>query len=178
MLGKYDRFPTTILHGSASLTHKNPITQLQLLLIRSLRALNGHTNEYSVSVADHPGTFAGEISFEVGIAEGIYFNYLDDEEAMRLNDWVSSRGGFSSLDTILIVRYHYTKGKKRIPLRADRYLLRFILHTNRIELRLFHEGGIMRMPPEEALAYVVDHINHNIELAGLKKLQWERTRTL
>jgi hypothetical protein len=177
MLGKYDRFPATILHGSASLSHKNSITKLQLLLIRSLRALNGHTNDYSVSVADHMGTFEGKITFEVGVAEGIYFNYLDNEEVMHLNDWMSSRGVFSSLDTILIVRYHYTQGKKRIPLRADRYLLRFIFHTSRIELRLFHEGGIMRMTPEEVLAYVIEHINHYIELEGLKKLHLEHIWT-
>jgi hypothetical protein len=177
MLGKYDRFPTTILHCSALLTHKNPIIKLQLLLIRSLRALNDKITKYSISFADYLRKFEGEISFEVGVAEGIYFNYLDDEEVMRLSELLSKHGVFSSLDIILIIRYHYIQGKKRIPLRADRYLLRFILHTSRIELYLFHEGGIMRITPEEVLAFVVDHVNHFIELEGLEKLHLEYIKT-
>ncbi|MBS7644086.1 hypothetical protein KEJ26_05900 [Candidatus Bathyarchaeota archaeon] len=177
MLGKYDRFPATILHCSALLSHKNPIAKLQLLLIRSLKALNDKINKYSASVTDYLGKFEGEISFEVGIAEGIYFNYLDEEEVKRLSEWVSSHGVFSSLDMILIIRYHYVRGKKRVPLRADRYLLRFILHTSRIELYLFHEGGIMRITPEEVLAFIVDHINHYAQLEGLEKLHLEYIQT-
>ncbi len=35
----------------------------------------------------------------------------------------------------------------------------------------------MRMTPEEVLAYVIEHINHYIELEGLKKLHLEHIRT-
>lgn len=177
MLGRYENFPT-IIHGTANLSHQVPITKLQQLLIASLHEINGRKEPYEISVADHPGTYHGELSFEVGVAEGIYFNYLNTNELNRLYESLSSKGPFGVLDFLIIAGYYYSREGKKIALKFDRNILRFIFNENMIELNLFHERGIRRMPLDELLNYVIKNLNQKIEKNGLPQLKVEYFRTL
>lgn len=177
MLGRYDNFPP-IIHGIARLLHQIPLPTLQQLLIASLHEINGRKEPYEISVADHPGTYQGELSFEVGVAEGVYFNYLDNNELNKLYESLSSRGLFEILDFLIIVGYYYSRGGKRIALKFDRHILRFLFYENTIELRLFHERGIRRMPLDDLLTYVIKNLNQKIEKNDLPQLKVEHFRTL
>ena len=177
MLGRYDNFPT-IIHGIVRLLHQIPLPTLQQLLIASLHEINGRKEPYEISVADHPGTYQGELSFEVGVAEGVYFNYLDNNELNRLYESLSSKGLFGVLDFLIIVGYHYSRGGKKIALKFDRNILRFIFYENMVELSLFNEKGIRRMPLDEFLNYVIKNLNQKIEKNDLPQLKVEHFRTL
>lgn len=177
MLGRYDNFPT-IIHGIARLLHQIPLPTLQQLLIASLHEINGRKEPYEISVADHPGTYQGELSLEVGVAEGVYFNYLDNHELSRLYESLSSRGLFEILDFLIIVGYHYSREGKKIALKFDRHILRFLFYENTIELNLFHERGIRRMPLDDLLNYVIKNLSQKIERSDLPPLKVEHFRTL
>lgn len=177
MLGRYDNFPT-IIHGIARLSHQIPQPKLQQLLIASFHEINGHKEPYEISVADHPGTYQGELSFEVGVAEGIYFNYLDNNELNRLYESLSAGGLFEILDFLIIIGYHYSREGKKIALKFDRHILRFLFYENTLELNLFHERGIRRMPLDDILNYVIKTLSQKIEKTGLPLLKVEYFRTL
>jgi len=177
MLGRYDNFPT-IIHGTASLSHQIPLPKLQQLLIASLHEINGRKEPYEISVADHPGTYQGELSFEVGVAEGVYFNYLDSNELKRLYEALSSREFFKVLDFLIIAGYHYSREGKKIALKFDHHILRFLFYENTIELNLFHERGIRRIPLDDLLNYVIKNLTKKIGKNDLSQLKMEHFRTL
>ncbi len=177
MLGRYANFPT-IIHGRALLSHQISLPRLQQLLIASLQSMNGRKESCEISVSDHPGVYAGERSFEIGVAEDVYFNFLDNVEAKRLNEHISSGENLSPLDFLVIVSYHYVREGKKIALKFDRHILRFIFYDNKLELDLFHEKGIRRTPLDDLLKYIIDNISQEIKKSHLALPKIEQLRTL
>lgn len=177
MLGRYDDFPS-ITHGRAQITHEIPLDKLQRVVIWSLHKLNGRREASQISVADHPGTHQGEYSFQIGVADGSFFDYLNGREVKKLYDVLRSDKVFPALDFLIIVTYHYFREGRRVPLRFDRHLLRFIFYGNQMELLLFHMRGIRRMPLDELLGRVINKISQEVKRRRLKALRVGRVRTL
>lgn len=177
MLGRYDNFPS-IIHGVAQLSFKIPIVKLQDALIDSLHRLNGKRKTSALSVSDHPGIHKGELSFEVGIANGICFDYLDEEEVKKATEFLHSKGAYRLLDFMIILRYHYFREGKNIPLKFDYNLLRFIFYKDSVKLHLFHLKGIRRVSLDDFLRQIITNINIEIKRRRLKELQIMHLRTL
>ena len=93
-----------------------------------------------------------ETSFEFGVAEGVVFNYLDKEEVNRLQKSVAKKA-MSIIDFLCVVRYHRVNKEKRVPLRFDYHLLRFMFNKNN---------------------YVSVHTNHYHESVSRKHMNIER----
>lgn len=175
--GRFTNFPS-IIHGTAKIAHKTSTTRLQRVIAEALRDLNGYKMPRTLSVASHSGVHRGEVAFEVGVADGSYFDYLDEETFTKLVKPLKSRKSLPVLDVLIIVSYHYSKNGKRISLNFDHHLLRFTFKNRELNLYLFHMKGIRRMPLDEFLNHVINRIKERMTKNRLKTFKIEYFRTL
>lgn len=139
-------------------------------MIHALRGLNEYGEVYPLSVSGHIGVFNGVVGFEVGVAEGIFFNYLDDDEVFRLTRPLGPRWRYPLLDLLIIVTYHYFQEGKKIALNFDHHYFRFTYGRAKLEIKVFHMKGIRRMPLNELLNRVITRINERMEKDYLRSL--------
>jgi len=175
LLGKYEKFPQ-IVHGIGSFTYKFPARELQQAILQIFYRLNRET--YDLSDITHLPSSQCKASFEVGIAEDISFNFLDDEELERFQKSVQ-KDTLHFLDFFCVVRYHIVKiDGKRVPLRFDHYFLRFIFYQRDVELRIVHERGTQRTHLEDLVNFVIKHIDNELAKRNLETLGKRYLRTL
>jgi len=174
--GRFINFPTMI-HGIAKISHENVTPLLQQAVIQALYNLNESKEAYPLSVADHAGTYDGEVTFEVGIADGAYFDYLD-KDAMQKAYNLKPGGEHAILDFLVIVAYRYLRDGKKISLNFDHYILRFSFYNREAEASLFHSKGTRRMPLDEFMAIVIRRITKEIGHMNLKPVKLESLKTL
>ncbi len=177
-LGKFVNFPSIIIHGTVKIRHKTSNTRLQRIIAEVLRDLNGYTVPQVLSIASLSGTHKGEVAFEVGVADGLDFKYMDVETFSELVRPLKSRKTFKVLDVLIIVLYHYTKNGKKIPLNFDHHLLRFTFKKGEFNAYLFHMKGIRRMPLDDLLHQIIDRIKGKMTKNQLKTFHIESFRTL
>lgn len=175
--GRFADFPS-IIHGTAKITHKTSATRLQRAIAETLRDLNGYRMPQVLSVASHSGVHEGEAAFEVGVADGLYFDYLDEETFKRLVKPLRAGKFFPVLDVLIIVSYHYSRNGRRVSLNFDHHLLRFIFKKEELDLYLFHLKGIRRIPLDEFLNHVLDRVRERMEEKRLETFKIEYLRTL
>lgn len=176
-IGEFANF-SSIIHGSVVATcDSNPRT-VQLAVIQALCGLNGSSRAYPISVSGRVGTFDGRVGFEIGVAEGIYFDYLDDETTKRLQEYLTQGKLYPVLDFLIVVTYSYRRGRKEVHLNFDHHQLRFIFYDKGLEMRLFHSKGIRRMPIDELFGRILDAINREMRRDSAEPLIIEKMRTL
>ncbi len=175
LLGHYENFPE-VIHGIAYFTSQSSTRKVQHAILRTLRKLD----EQVFSLKDMV-TFSSsecEVSFEFGIANGFEFNYLDEEEFNRLRKSMVKKA-LPALDFFCVVRYHIKKDGKRVPLKFDYYMLRFIFYDkNGLELRMSHQRGVQRVSVEELITFIANRINEELSQNRLKPLELENLRAL
>jgi hypothetical protein len=176
-LGRFTNFPS-IIHGTVKISHKTSNTRLQRIIAEALRDLNGYTTRQVLSVASDSGTRKGEVSFEVGVADGLNFHYIDEETYTEIIKPLKARKSFPVLDVLIIVLYHYTKNGKTIPLNFDHHLLRFTFKKGELNAYLFHMKGIRRMPLDDLLHQLINRIKGKMTKNRLKTFKIESFRTL
>ena len=174
--GRFSNFPS-IIHGTAKISHKTSITRLQRVIAEALRDLNGYKTHQILSVASRSGRYPGETTFEVGVADDLYFNYLDDETYTNLVTRLKSRRVFQVLDVLIVVLYHYHKKGKRIPLHFDHNIIRFTFKKGELNVYLFHVKGIRRMPLDDFLNFVISLIKGKMTKNRLKTFKIDYIRT-
>ena len=176
-LGIFTNFPT-IVHGIGEAVHNDPLYKIQQATIMGLKELNNYREPYPLSISGKSGTYMGTLGFEVGIADDIYFNYLDDETVQKLYKLLNPKRNYHLLDFLIIVTYHYTQQKKSIALNFDYFHFRLIFNKRRIECRVFHNKGIRRMPINELINRIFDRIRKSMIQSSLGILTVRRTKTL
>ena len=176
MLGKYEKFPQ-IVHGIGNFTYKLPARELQEAILQSFYRLNREA--YDLSDITHlPSSSQCNVSFEVGIAEDISFNFLDEEELERFHKGVQ-KNALQFLDFFCVVRYHVVKAcGKRVPLKFDHYFLRFIFYPRDLELRIVHERGTQHVHLEDFINFVIGQVNSELAERKLEALSKRYLRTL
>lgn len=175
MLGRYENFPE-VIHGLARFAYGSPTGKLQQAILCSLHKLNQEVCGLNVVTPHLPPDI--EVSFEVGVAEEVEFNYLDMEELDRFQKSVVEKE-LPILDFLCVVRYHMVNDKrKRVPLKFDYHLLRFTFQENSMELRICHERGTQRVPLEDLVTFIIKRINEELSQKQLKLLNLEYLRTL
>jgi hypothetical protein len=174
--GRFSNFPSMI-HGTAKISHKTSSTRLQRVIAEALRDLNGYKTTQILSVASRSGRYPGETTFEVGVADDLYFNYLDDETYTHLVTRLKSRRVFQALDVLIVVLYHYYKKEKRIPLHFDHNIIRFTFKKGELNVYLFHVKGIRRMPLDDLLNFVIARIKGKMTENRLKTFIIDYIRT-
>lgn len=158
LLGRYENFPIMI-HGVTSFTHQYSTIELQLGILHTLHRLNQETR--NLNVLSPPSTSKCEVSFEFGVAEGITFNYLDEGELKRFQKSIPKEAP-PTLDFLCVLRYHTLKEAKRVPLRFDYHLLRFVFHGKMVEMQIFHERGIRRVSLEDLTDFIIGQIREEL----------------
>jgi hypothetical protein len=159
-LGVYSDFPS-FSHLAVRLQFKKGDLNLVSLIVGALRRLNSFVDNIDTSVAKRSGSVIVRRCFEVGIAEGLCFNYLDESEANRVSEMRVER---SRVDFIVYVNYRYSKDGKPTNLLPDRYIVRFSLSHS--EIRLFQMSGMRRTDPEALVSIIVQSINKEAAVSG------------
>lgn len=158
MLGRYENFPE-VVHSVARFTHQSTERKLQQAILRALHRLNQEKHDLNtISSYSAPGC---EVSFEFGVAEGVTFNYLDREELERFQKGIKKEAP-PTLDFFCVVRYHTVKEGRRVPLKFDYHLLRFVFHGNSVEVQVSHERGIRRVPLEDLTNFIIGQIREEL----------------
>ena len=174
LLGRYENFPD-IVHGVARLTYRPSRRKLQQTILHTFHQLNREV--CGLNEIAPPSSSKCEVSFELGIAEGITFNYLDREEVGRVQKSIAKRA-LPVLDFLCVVRYRVIgKGKRGVP-KSDYHLLRLTFYRKNAELRVFHERGPRHVSPRELLVFMVKRINEDLLRSRLKPLTIGRLRAL
>jgi len=175
LLGRYENFPE-VIHGVAQFTFESPIKNVQQAILCALQQLNQEVCGLNAITSHLPLDI--EVSFEVGVAEDVDFNYLDREELDRFQRSMVEKE-LPLLDFFCVVRYHVVNDKgKRVPLKFDYQLLRFAFQENSMELRICHERGTQRVPLEDLITFIMRRINEELSQKQLKPLNLEYLRTL
>jgi hypothetical protein len=176
-LGIFTNFPS-IVHGWAEAFHNNQQHEVQKATIRALQELNNHREPYRINVSSESRTYKGILGFEVGVGEGVFFTYLDDETVQRLYNSSSSRIHYHHLDFLIIVTYHYYKHNKTIALNFDHFQLRLIFNKQKIEAQLFHNKGTRRVSLDEILNRIFDEISKRLLKSALDGLTIRNMKTI
>jgi len=172
VLGLYENFPVTV-DCIAYLVCGSPLRRVQRAIIDTLYGLNEESYALNFIAPSYSSSSSCVVSFELGVAEGLTFNYLDLEERKRLRRAVQ-RNPLSLLDLFWVVKYHVIKKERRVPLRFDYQILRFTFTKRNVVLQIFHERGTQRISLEDLVSFLVKRINREIAEAGLKPLKLER----
>lgn len=175
MLGRYENFPE-VIHGVARFACKSPIRKVQQGILCALHQLNQEVCSLNAITPYSPPKC--DASFELGAAEDFDFNYLDKEELDRFQKSIAEKEP-ATLDFFCVVRYHVPNDRgKRIPLKFDYHLLRFMFNENSVELKVCHERGPQRVPLEDLVIFIANRVNVELSQKRLKPLNLEYLRTL
>lgn len=159
-LGSYDGFPRfSLLDLGFSLLVSND--KVVTLIANSFAKLNTLKDRLNTSAAGHSGTLSVERFFEAGIAEGIYFNYVDEHEVKRISELSQT---LSSLDFIVYINYRYLKAGRTASLLSDHYLLRISLISS--SMKVSRMAGLGRTTPEDSVRIISNLINFEAKSAG------------
>lgn len=172
MYGKFDNFPETI-QAWVVITHSSPIHELQSVLVDSIWHLNRSCEEAveHFSKSSRPV----KVRYAVGVADGVYFNFLDEEELGKLRGLLEQRP-YKVLDLLLRISYHYTRPDgRRMPLKSDLQYLRFTFEApGSFEVRIHHLRGSGWMPLDAVVRRFVDKLNEEAKRRSLPPLSISR----
>jgi hypothetical protein len=158
LLGHYENFPE-IVHSVETFTHHSTNRTLQRIILRTLEQLNHVT--HNLDAISSFSTPKCQASFEFGVAEGPAFNYLDNEELERFRESIKKQV-LQTLDFFCVVRYHILEEGRRVPLRFDYHLLRFVFTRNKVEVQVSHERGIRRVSPQDLTSFIIGQIRSGL----------------
>jgi hypothetical protein len=140
---------------------------VQLSVIRALRQFNGDKRRHTFSIPGHAGEHPGELGFEVGVADGLYFNYLDADAEILFDAALSKKRSFDTLDFLFVVTYHYVRDGRLSPLRFDYHHLRFLFRGGGFDVCMYHCKGIQRLPLDEVLSTILAAIREELRRGGI-----------
>lgn len=175
LLGRYETFPE-VIHGVARFNCKSALAKVQQEILHTFHKLNEQAfNLKDIATISYSQC---EVSFEFGVADGVEFAYLDAEELGKMQTSIA-RGVLQTLDFFCVIRYHIIKNGKRVPLKFDYHMLRFIFQNkNNLELRVSHQRGIRRISVENLITFITKRINENLSQNRLRQLVVKSLRAL
>lgn len=155
MLGFYTNFPQNI-HKAETFSTSISTKKLEQVLVETLYRLNSET--LSLEEVAAPSIPNCKVIFEVGVAEGNDFNYLDSEERERLLSALNKKL-FQVMDFLCVIRYHRMQEKRKTRTRFDYYMLRLMFGENLTEIQVSHERGIRHTSPDDIIKLVLNRVN-------------------
>ena len=173
MFGTYEDFPE-IYHSISRFSHTTSTKRLQSVLIRSLYRLN---RKKAGPALPEFAQYNIEVELELGIADGLTFNYIDREISKDCQERIR-RKAFPTLDFLCVVRYYNVAVKSRNALRFDYHMLRFTFSEKEVELRVYHERGTRRLPIDELVNFIVEKIGKELTRKKLSPLKMSYMRAL
>jgi len=159
MLGYFDNFPVNI-HRTEKFTSALSNRALQQKLIQVFREINSKTFSFDEIV--HPALPDSTIIFEMGLAEGNSFNYIDRKETKKVCSALR-KDALRMIDLFCAIRYYKGTVEKKTPLRFDYYMIRMAFSGNTVEIQVFHERGPRYLSPEDITLFLVNETNKTAE---------------
>jgi hypothetical protein len=167
MLGLYENFPKTV-HKTAFFATLISNKRLQQALIQTFQKMNNEN--FNLENISNPSMSQCTAILQFGIAEANNFNYLDDEEANKVQEVVQKKP-LQVMDFFCAFRYYKMQNGKKTPLRFDYYMMRFIFDNDSMEIQIFHERGPRYMSPEDAVNFVINKVNETFSKKILKAVK-------
>ncbi|MHA2406943.1 MAG: hypothetical protein ACXACA_01030, partial [Candidatus Ranarchaeia archaeon] len=148
-LGIYSDFPSTV-HYSGDLRILLPVDLFKRAILEGFIKLNKIRDAIRVSRAGKLGEISVKRTFEVGIAEGLNFNFLDQAEIKKIRKWVTDlppKQTYDPLDFVIYSHYRHTGKDIERPsaLHFDNYFIR--VNFRKPVLLFNHLSGLQRTPP-------------------------------
>jgi hypothetical protein len=155
MLGVYDNFPLNI-HRTEKFTTTLSTRSLQQKLIQVLQEMN--RKKFCSSDIVHPSLPGSALIFEIGLADGKNFNFIDKEETKRVRNALR-KDTLRVLDLFCAVRYCRDDKERKAPLRFDYFMARLVFGGDSIEMQVFHERGPRYFSPEDLITFLANEMN-------------------
>jgi len=156
LLGNYENFPENV-HGIGVFQYQEPTMRVQQAILFALHQLNHEIYNVDNVIPYLKQNY--KVGFEFGVAEDYDFNFLDKSELERCVRKVIEKEQ-ETLDFFFVVRYHNIReNNKRVPLKFDYHLLRFIFRRSELELKTRHEKGPQHVPIEDLIDFITTRIN-------------------
>jgi hypothetical protein len=156
-LGEFANFPTTV-HGIGRIAFTCRVSEIKQAIVETMQELDGREQFVPLSVSGLQGELDGKMGFEVGAANGMVFERLNDAMALNLIEYVSKNDSLRVLDFMLIATYHYHREKRQLPVRFDHHHIRFsFLPREKVgQVLIHHIRGTRRLPLDELLQTIFD----------------------
>ncbi len=175
MLGHYESFPE-IVHGVAQLSYKTSPKKVQQALVIVFYQLNQEKGKLREMGYSFPADC--EANFEFGVGDEATFTFLDKIELSRLEREIES-SVLTFLDFLCALQYHVVdESGRRMPLKFDYYLLRFMFDKNFVEFLVSHERGPQRVHVEDLIGFLVGRIEKELDRRFSAALKLEGVRTI
>jgi hypothetical protein len=167
LLGCYDNFPKNF-HGLFCFQYHDSMKGLQQAILCTFHGLNSETFDLSAVTPYLKQNCM--VGFEVGVADSFDFNFLDHSELDQCLKSVAENE-LLTLDFFFAVRYHLIRDDgKRVPLKFDYHLLRFVFQEVGLKLQICHEKGTQRVPLDDLTSFLVKQINAGLSYKQLMPL--------
>jgi len=166
LFGRYENFPETV-HGVALFNYQGSAKSIQQAILCALHHLNHEV--YDLGAVTPYLKQKCEVGFEFGVAEGFVFNFLDEKELDQCLRRIAEEE-LQTLDFFFVVRYHTSDSGKRVPLRFDYHVLRYIFQEGCLEMRIRHEKGTQRIPLDDLTDFIAKRINAELSRRRLNPL--------
>lgn len=174
-IGKFDPFPELLVQAIAELTYSFQQKRLQMLIIEALEELN---NKTEIADSDIIATVTPVIcKYEIGIAEGVYFNFLTEKEVMKIKEQVKKKI-FDYLDFIFYIFFRHTRDDgKVVSLWSDSNYVRFdMTQSRKLKILLHQFKGTRKFPLDVLIKKITGGINEKTTMLGLRPLRLEAIR--
>lgn len=157
MLGVFDNFPANI-HRIDTFNSVASSKKLQTKLIQIFSEINSKT--FSFEEIANPTIPNVKIGFEVGLAEGNSFCFIEQEEAARVIEAVRKER-YQTLDFFCAIRYQKMNHEKKVSLKFDYYMIRMLFGKNILEVQIHHQKGPRYLTPEDLTNFIFNRLNNS-----------------
>jgi hypothetical protein len=149
---------------------------LQRVIVRVLYRLNKQTLDMKTLTRASPSNCT--VNLEFGIADAETFNFLDEEE-LRKTESIFKEQALQVLDVFCAARYHAKEADGSMKsLKFDYNMLRFAFQRKSMELFIYHERGIRRMPLDDLIFFLINEINRKLAMNHQETLIQEHIHML
>jgi hypothetical protein len=167
LLGRYENFPKNV-HGITFFEYQDSAKEVQKAILCTFHRLNQGT--FDLGAVTPYLKQKCEVGFEFGVADGVDFNFVDQQELDQCLKNVNETE-VETLDFFFAVCYHRVRDDgKRVPLKFDYHVLRFLFKEGGLELRIRHERGPLRVPLDDLTEFLVKQINVELSQRRLAPL--------
>lgn len=157
-------------YGAARIESNVPLIEFQEVILNALYNINRLTSRAVKKYLPSVSELNLEVVFEVGVANGMSFYYIDDETLRSFMEKIN-REPPRILDLLCIIRYYKLGDGARRALRFDYYFMRFLFGSNIFEIQVFHEKGLQRIDVEDLIKVLVENINSEFAKRGVSAIK-------
>ena len=168
MLGLYENFPQTI-HRTETFISPLSRRKLQQKIAQVFQEVNRNT--CSFEEVGNPTVHDCTVIFEFGIADTGGFNFLNEDEARKLQDALAAEP-LQVMDWFCAIRYYKSAKGKKTPLKFDYYMLRMgFMEKGAVEVLVFHERGPRHISPGDLVDFIDRKVNQGSKRKILKRVE-------